>query len=145
MDGQFKVFHTIQYKRFLEKRYSMYGQLEGLTRKELGRWGEEKARLHLENLGYRVLETNYRCKKGEIDLIVQKGNEIIAVEVKTRRTKCFGEPREAVNYKKKCHIKESIMYYVMVHNLQNYMIRFDVIEVYLERSLWQLCHIKYSF
>lgn len=116
-----------------------------MSKKELGQWGEEKAALHMENLGYTILAKNYRCKKGEVDLIVSKGQEIIGIEVKTRRSKQFGMPREAVDKRKQQHIKNTVLHYLMLHNVCDYNLRFDVIEVYFESSIWQLCHIKYCF
>ncbi len=62
----------------------------------LGSWGERQARLHLETNGYRVLATNYRCRTGEVDIVASQGDELVFVEVKTRRGNDFGHPEESI-------------------------------------------------
>jgi putative endonuclease len=63
---------------------------------ELGRLGESIAAEHFEKIGYSVLARNWRCRHGEIDLIVGRGDHIVAVEVKTRSNERFGHPFEAI-------------------------------------------------
>lgn len=63
---------------------------------ELGRHGEQLAADHLRGLGWRVLERNWRCRHGEIDIVALDGAELVVVEVKTRRSLAFGDPLEAV-------------------------------------------------
>jgi putative endonuclease len=62
----------------------------------LGRWGEGHARRYLEDKGYTVLATNYRCRWGEVDIVVHGGEELVFVEVKTRRGSLLGAPEESV-------------------------------------------------
>jgi putative endonuclease len=68
---------------------------------ELGRVGEERAASFLRAQGYAVLDRNWRCAIGEIDLVVRRGGRLIVVEVKTRRTDLFGHPFEAVGTAKR--------------------------------------------
>ncbi len=63
----------------------------------LGRWGEERARLHLEAKGYAIAATNFRSRTGEIDIVAIDGDELVFVEVKTRRGDAFGGAAEAVS------------------------------------------------
>ena len=63
---------------------------------DLGRQGEGWAADFLVNDGYEVIDRNWRCAEGEIDLIVQRGGEVVFVEVKTRSSLCFGHPFEAI-------------------------------------------------
>ncbi|RJQ33661.1 YraN family protein [Candidatus Parcubacteria bacterium] len=70
----------------------------------LGRYGEELAKKYYESLGYQVIRQNYRTRYGELDLVVQKGQEILVVEVKTRQGKKFGYGEEIVNQEKLNHI-----------------------------------------
>ncbi len=67
---------------------------------ELGRWGEAVAANALRNRGYTILEQNWRCRSGEIDLIAVDGDCIVIVEVKTRRTTQFGHPLESITPRK---------------------------------------------
>jgi len=67
---------------------------------ELGRAGEEQAALYLTNLGYRILDRNWRCVQGEIDLVAAHGRDLVVVEVKTRSALSHGHPLEAVDARK---------------------------------------------
>lgn len=65
-------------------------------RKKLGAWGESVAATHLEARGYAIIDRNWRCPLGEIDLVAQKGEQVAFVEVKTRRGRAMGLPEEAL-------------------------------------------------
>jgi putative endonuclease len=67
----------------------------------LGRAGERAAARHLERLGYQVLGTGFLARRGEIDLLCRRGDELVMVEVKTRRTDSHGTPAEAVGPRKR--------------------------------------------
>ncbi|MET0975287.1 MAG: YraN family protein [Leifsonia sp.] len=67
-----------------------------ITRIELGRRGEELAADYLTSIGYRVIDRNWRCRDGEIDVIAEEGRETVFVEVKTRSSTAYGHPFEAI-------------------------------------------------
>lgn len=67
-----------------------------MSSKDLGAEGEEIAIKLLENQGYKILQKNFRCKIGEIDIVALEGKTLVFVEVKTRWTKEFGLPEEAI-------------------------------------------------
>ena len=67
------------------------------SRADLGRWGERQARLHLEAEGYGIAATNFRCRAGEIDIVAIDGDELVFVEVKTRRGDSFGTAEESIS------------------------------------------------
>jgi putative endonuclease len=67
---------------------------------DLGRRGEQLAVGYLEGLGYRVLERNWRCEVGELDIVAVDRGELVLVEVKTRTSTAFGDPLEAVTARK---------------------------------------------
>ncbi|WP_324823470.1 YraN family protein [Sinanaerobacter sp. ZZT-01] len=112
---------------------------------KLGKWGEETAASYLLKNGYRILDKNYTCRFGELDLIVQKEKQICFVEVKTRRSLQFGEPCESITKKKQKHIHKSIQVYLMNRKLNNYELRIDVIELLLLDKKIYLRHIKNAF
>lgn len=68
---------------------------------ELGRAGEQRAADHLIHLGYEILDRNWRCPQGEIDIVAGRGRELAVVEVKTRRGLDFGHPFEAIDRRKR--------------------------------------------
>ena len=113
-----------------------------MTNTELGKKGEQQACKFLEKIGYSILNKNYKCSYGEIDIIATDKDEVVFVEVKTRCSKQYGEARDAVNIYKKKHIKKAATYYICKHRLENRFIRFDVIEVYVEENQFYIKHIK---
>lgn len=68
---------------------------------ELGRAGEERAAQHLTRHGYTVLDRNWRCAQGEIDIVAVRGTHLAVIEVKTRRSVAFGHPFEAIDERKR--------------------------------------------
>ncbi len=110
---------------------------------EIGKDGESAAIRYLESSNYNVIEKNFRCKKGEIDIIAEdmKTNEYCFIEVKTRSSKEFGTPALAVNKAKQRKITLTTRLYVLKNKLQNSFIRFDVIEVY-KKDKFYINHLK---
>lgn len=98
---------------------------------KLGLKGEKIAQKYLKKQKYKILETNYRNKLGEIDIIAKdkKENQIVFVEVKTKTTDFFGLPREMVDENKQRKIEQVAMSYLMINKLTEENIRFDVIEI----------------
>jgi putative endonuclease len=95
---------------------------------EKGKFAEQQAAIFLEKKGYRVLATNYRHGRGEIDLIATENNVIVFVEVKSRKNATFGQPEIAVNHKKQALIQQAAEGYLEELDLQN-SIRFDIIAI----------------
>ena len=95
----------------------------------LGEWGEGKAAQYLEGKGYKILGRNLRTPYGEIDLIAQIDSEIIFVEVKTRSSRSFGYPEEAITTKKMQHMIESAESYMQEQEGQQKDWRIDVIAI----------------
>lgn len=111
-------------------------------KKETGNCGEDIAAQYLEQKGYKILERNFRCNQGEIDIIAKDKEEIVFVEVKTRSNTSYGLASEAVNKQKKMHMLRAIKYYLYIRNLQNDFIRIDVVEVYIKKGIAYINHIK---
>lgn len=106
-----------------------------------GNIGENSAVNFLEDKGYEILETNYKNKIGEIDIIAKDNDRIVFIEVKARSTAKFGYPREAVTLKKQQTIKLVAMSYLKKKGKLNSYIRFDVIEI----LAGEINHIKCAF
>ena len=94
-----------------------------------GKLGEVIARAYLRKNGYRIVETNYRCGLGEIDIIATEGDTVVFIEVKSRRTDRFGPPQAAVGFQKQRKISLLAQFYMKEKQLQNCRARFDVVAV----------------
>ena len=102
--------------------------------KDIGNYGESLAESYLVSLGVLIIDKNFKCKQGEIDLICRDGNYITFIEVKTRYSSQFGTPADSVTYKKQRKIFKTAQFYIMINMLRNINFRFDVIEVILNTS-----------
>lgn len=98
-------------------------------RRTIGSIGEHDALAVLTQKGYTKRETNWRCPLGEIDLIVEKDDLLVFVEVKLRRCMSYGSAEEAVNKRKQMRLARVAAAYCKMHNVYNKDIRFDVISV----------------
>ena len=117
-------------------------------KKEFGYEGETKACNYLENNEYDIIERNFSCKSGEIDIIAydKKEDEIVFVEVKSRQQIKYGQPAEAVDLPKINHIRRTAEYYAYIKGLENSKFRFDVIEIKnLPNNKTRLHHIIQAF
>lgn len=102
-------------------------------RKKLGAWGESVAATHLEAKGYRIVTRNWRCTHGEVDLIAQAGEELVFIEVKTRRGRGMGSPEEGLTPTKQKKLMKLAQVYVAEHDLDVDW-RIDLIAVELDQS-----------
>ena len=115
--------------------------------KDIGFTGEHLAKDFLKNLGYKILDFNYRNYYGEIDLICYKNDILIFTEVKSRYSQKYGKAIESVTYNKVKRIKKIARLYVLQKKLYNYYIRFDVIEIYFNNydNNHKINHIEDAF
>ncbi|EFK39449.1 putative TIGR00252 family protein, partial [Peptoniphilus sp. oral taxon 836 str. F0141] len=97
----------------------------------------------LQKKNYIILDRNYRALGTEIDIIAKDGEELVFVEVKTRRNHRFGEAYEAVTEFKMRNIIQTANVYIYKHELYNTQVRFDVIEVYINEK--RINHIENAF
>lgn len=109
-----------------------------------GNDGEQLAADFLIKKGFTVIERNYRYKHSEIDLIIQQGNWMIFVEVKTRSSSEFGYPEEFVDYKKKKKILEGAEHYIFKTDWQG-NVRYDIVSVRLKEGQTEVVHIEDAF
>lgn len=108
-----------------------------------GQSGEDLAAHFLEKKGYRIIERNYRYRRAEIDLIAQKEQLLVFVEVKTRGNNSFGNPEDFVGSRKAAMIVEAADHYIHQHNWQS-NIRFDIIAI-LTRPHLDIQHMEDAF
>lgn len=99
-------------------------------RQSLGRWGESVAADYLARKGYRLLARNARTAYGEIDLVMQDGDQVVFVEVKTRRSTSFGMPEAALTAQKRAHLLASAQAYLLDHPDIGDNWRVDVVAIY---------------
>ena len=97
--------------------------------KVVGSKGEMEAKKFLQKNKYKILEMNYTCKLGEIDIVAKDKDVIVFVEVKARSSLQYGTPAEAVTPYKQNKIRAVAKYYLMVQDAFDSDVRFDVIEV----------------
>jgi len=100
-----------------------------MTSREVAGWGETEAARYLRRLGWDIVETNWHCRYGEIDLIARQGKSLVFVEVKTRRSRSFGLPEEAITPSKRQRILRSAWTYLEANGLQSADWRVDVIAI----------------
>lgn len=96
---------------------------------EIGRAGEAFAEAMLCAQGYQILERNFRCSMGEIDLIAEREGEIAFVEVKTRRSLQFGTPADAVTTKKQSRMRRTAQAYLSRCGKMESSVQFQVVEI----------------
>ncbi|MBU1445815.1 YraN family protein [Patescibacteria group bacterium] len=103
--------------------------------KRLGDKGENYTISYLRSIGYEIVEVNYWCRYGEIDIVALDRNDgrskLVFVEVKARKTIFFGMPEESIARDKRVHMMKTIMHYLDNHNLIGSDIRVDVVGIQL--------------
>lgn len=99
----------------------------------------------MQSSNYQILGRNFLSKRGEIDIVAKNNDEYVFIEVKTRMSKNYGNPVDAVDKNKQKHIIDATKYYVYKNSLENQNIRFDIIEVYINKNNKLINHIKNAF
>lgn len=117
----------------------------GDERKSLGKAGEDLAERYLKRQGYAIVERNYRCPLGEIDLIALNKRVVVFVEVKTRRVDTSGAPLESVNAVKQRRLKRTALHYLSKHRLHDRDVQFDVVGISLRSDPPAVQHVRHAF
>lgn len=99
------------------------------ARRALGREGEDRAAAWYRGRGYTVLHRNWRCREGELDLVVRRGRTLVFVEVKARRTDRFGIPAEAITPVKQRRLRALARRYLEATDERPRSLRFDVVSI----------------
>ena len=114
-------------------------------RQSLGAWGEQAAVAYLKKVGLKVTATNVRTPVGEIDLLARHGKVQVFIEVKTRKSREFGFPEEAVTARKQRQIIRAAQWYLADKGLEESEIRFDVVAVSLLDGELEIEHLPAAF
>lgn len=105
-----------------------------MKRKTTGAIGEKLAADYLIKQGYEIIETNYRCKEGEVDIIARDNDFLVFIEVRTKNSRVFGSPEESVTNTKKQHLKNVAARYIESHDKLSQQWRIDFVAVELDRA-----------
>ena len=111
---------------------------------ELGKLGEQMAIDFLIKKGYEIRDKNWRYLKAEVDIIAQKENTIVAVEVKTRTSDYFGDPQDFITQKKIKLLVMAMNEYVISKDLE-VEIRFDIIAILQTKKATNIEHLENAF
>ena len=122
--------HRMSFLKNLEEKRASIGRKT--EQQERGAFGEQAALAFLEQKGYLLLDRNFRCKEGELDLVMRDGDCMVFVEVKARTGSSFGRPADAVRRQKQQRLIYAAERYMRSHEAGLH--RFDVVEVYLTRE-----------
>jgi putative endonuclease len=103
-------------------------------RKQLGTYGERLVEKRYIQAGYILLDRNFRCRFGEIDLIFQKGDHLYFVEVRTKSSFAYGTAEESVNWRKQSTIHKVSQYYMLQKKINTPHIHYDLVAVYIDKQ-----------
>ncbi|MCI0569686.1 MAG: YraN family protein [Myxococcaceae bacterium] len=115
------------------------------TRAQVGTEAEEAAVSFLQGEGYRVLARNFRCRHGELDVVVERGEVLAFVEVRMRSTSIWGDPALTVSHAKQRRVVRTALHFLHARRLPPRAIRFDVISIVGRGEGAELEHIPDAF
>jgi putative endonuclease len=105
-----------------------------MTKRDTGRTGENLAREFLGNNGYDILEMNYRCPEGEIDIVARQRDTLVFVEVRTKTSRLFGRPEESITPAKAARLKTLAARYGQEHHGLPEAWRIDVVAIEMNKN-----------
>ena len=115
------------------------------ARSRFGRTGEDAAAAWLRRAGYHILDRNYRCALGEVDIVAAKDGVVAFCEVKTRRTDRFGVPAEAVTSRKQARLRRLAAHWLHERKCARVEIRLDVVSVIIRDGRAEITHLPSAF
>jgi putative endonuclease len=105
-----------------------------MKRRDTGILGEKLAKDFLKKRGYRIIETNYRCPQGEIDIVAKHKNWLVFIEVRAKKSSEFGSPEESITPVKQERMRTTAAYYRQTHNNLPPLWRIDVVAIELDQN-----------
>lgn len=103
------------------------------TKREIGKLGEKIACWYLTSKGYEIVQTNYYTRYGEIDIVCQKDNALVFIEVKTRTNFSFGQPEDSISQKKIQNLTLAINQYLIDYKYREYF-RLDLLAIFIDSN-----------
>ena len=139
--GTLLQFVTMGAARFIGKASKLPGLIKPRAKAATGEEGEQRATEHLQKQGYRILQRNFRCRDGEVDIIARDGRELVFVEVKARDIRGNERPEASVTASKKHKLCKAARYFMRKYKLTDTIFRFDVIGFDTDdNDTWKLHH-----
>jgi putative endonuclease len=114
-------------------------------RRSFGRVGEQLAAGHYRKQGFTILDRNYRCKEGEIDIVAARGGLVVFCEVKCRHSSHWGEPSEAVGWRKQQRLRRLAAAWLADRRPSGRELRFDVVSVLMRDGVPEVTQITDAF
>jgi putative endonuclease len=114
-------------------------------RKQVGNKGESLAEDYIKRKGYKIIQRNYRCRLGEIDIIAKDDDTIVFIEVRTKQNENFGSPQDSVTSTKINKISKTALRFIQEKNLSGYSYRFDFIAITFSQGKPNIEHIENAF
>lgn len=114
-------------------------------RQDLGRYGEERAAKFLQDRGYEIIDRNWRCQVGEIDIVARDNERLVFVEVKTRSGSGFGHPFEAITANKVARMRRLVADWCIAKQVSGVKVRLDAIAVLITHGRVHIEHLKEVF
>jgi putative endonuclease len=111
----------------------------------LGRYGEDRAATYLTDLGYEIIDRNWRCRSGEIDLVARDRDRLVFVEVKTRNGNGYGHPFEAITPDKVARLRRLVAEWCKSREIGSAKIRLDAVSVLVSGGRVNIEHLKQVF
>ncbi len=105
-----------------------------MKRRDTGILGEKLAQDFLKKRGYRIIETNYRCPEGEVDIVARHKDHLVFVEVRTKKSLQFGSPEESITPAKMQRLRAITAHYQQTHDNLPLLWRIDVVAVELNQK-----------
>jgi putative endonuclease len=105
-----------------------------MSRRELGKLGEKLAQKFLKKRGYHILETNFHCREGEIDIVAQQKDYLVFIEVRTKSNLDFGTPEESITQSKKEKLVSLALTYINDHQNLPSLWRIDVVAIEIDQK-----------
>jgi putative endonuclease len=117
----------------------------GYRNRIVGTFGERVATLQLIGGGAVVLDRNWHCREGELDLVLRDADEVVFCEVKTRQSARFGPPAEAIVPDKAQRLRNLAVQWLATHRTGLHRVRFDVVGVVVRRGIARVEHLRQVF
>lgn len=114
-----------------------------LERQKIGKIGEEAACQFLQQQGYAIIENNFRCSLGEIDIVARDQRVTVIVEVRTRTSLAYGSPEESITAEKAWRLKRLALSYLQTNHLSAEPCRIDLVAVMVDRKTQQILNINH--